>query len=349
MVHGRDRGCARHPARGGASWRRPRRGSASTEILEAIVERVPPPQRRPARAAPRARLRLPLRPVQGRGRLRAGRHGNAPRPRADPFMATGAESDILELGYFRPSPVATRSLTAGEVGYVATGLKSIRDVRVGDTLTSAGRPAAEPLPGYKEPRRSSSLASTRCAATTTRSCATRSTGSTSTTPASPTSRSRARRARLRVPLRLPRPAAHGDRAAAARARIRPRPHRDRAERRVSGQGHARSRRGVVDNPAEMPGAGDIEAISEPWVSTEIITPTDYIGADHGARHDPPRHVRAHGVPRRAPREPPLRDAARRADHRLLRPAEEPLVRVREPRLQLPGLPARRPRQARRAG
>src|SRR5438876_3653702 len=65
-------------------------------------------------------------------------------------MATQAESEILELGYFRPQPVPTRTLVAGEVGYVASGLKSIREARVGDTLTSAGRQAAQPLPGYKQ-------------------------------------------------------------------------------------------------------------------------------------------------------------------------------------------------------
>ncbi len=52
-------------------------------------------------------------------------------------MATDAESEILELGYFRPQPVPTERLVAGEVGYVATGLKSIREAQVGDTLTTA--------------------------------------------------------------------------------------------------------------------------------------------------------------------------------------------------------------------
>ena len=66
------------------------------------------------------------------------------------FMATGVESEILELGYFRPQPVPTRSLTAGEVGYVASGLKSIAEARVGDTLTDADKPAPEPLPGYQQ-------------------------------------------------------------------------------------------------------------------------------------------------------------------------------------------------------
>ena len=60
------------------------------------------------------------------------------------------------------------------------------------------------------------------------------------------------RARLRVPLRLPRPAAHGDRQGAARARVRPRPDRHRAERRVPRAPHRRRRSIVVDNPADLP-------------------------------------------------------------------------------------------------
>src|ERR1019366_4483272 len=66
------------------------------------------------------------------------------------LMASGVESDLLELGVFRPQLVPVQALTAGEVGYVATGLKSVRDAQVGDTLTNAKAPASTPLPGYKE-------------------------------------------------------------------------------------------------------------------------------------------------------------------------------------------------------
>jgi GTP-binding protein LepA len=66
------------------------------------------------------------------------------------LMASGAESELLELGVFRPQLVPMPQLVAGEVGYVATGLKSVRDAQVGDTLTNAAAPATEPLPGYHE-------------------------------------------------------------------------------------------------------------------------------------------------------------------------------------------------------
>ena len=65
-------------------------------------------------------------------------------------MATGTEFEAEELGYLSPSRVPMRALTAGEVGYLVTGLKDVSALRVGDTVTSRRRPAAEPLPGYKD-------------------------------------------------------------------------------------------------------------------------------------------------------------------------------------------------------
>jgi GTP-binding protein LepA len=65
------------------------------------------------------------------------------------LMATGKDADILELGVFRPSMTPISDLSAGEVGYVATGLKEVRDVQVGDTITLAANPTTEPLPGHR--------------------------------------------------------------------------------------------------------------------------------------------------------------------------------------------------------
>ena len=83
------------------------------------------------------------------------------------------------------------------------------------------------------------------------------------------------RARLRVPLRLPRPAAHGDRPRAARARVRPRPARDRAERRVPRRRRER-RVGRGAQPAEMP--RELEVVEEPYIRASIIVPKEYVGA-----------------------------------------------------------------------
>ncbi len=66
------------------------------------------------------------------------------------FVATGATANIIEMGYLSPTEVRGQDLTAGEVGFVATGLKDIAQARVGDTLTLAAQ-NPKPIPGYKEP------------------------------------------------------------------------------------------------------------------------------------------------------------------------------------------------------
>jgi GTP-binding protein LepA len=127
-------------------------GRGVREILEAIVERIPPPKGDPG-AALRALVfdshydaykgvvtyvRLAEGTLRAQDRIR--------------LMASGAEADLLELGVFRPQLVPVPQLVAGEVGYVATGLKNVREAQVGETLTSAQRPALAPLPGYQEAR-----------------------------------------------------------------------------------------------------------------------------------------------------------------------------------------------------
>ena len=64
-------------------------------------------------------------------------------------MASGSESEALEVGVFAPAPEQVDSLSAGEVGYIATGLKSVGDAPVGDTITLARKAASEPLKGYQ--------------------------------------------------------------------------------------------------------------------------------------------------------------------------------------------------------
>ncbi len=125
-------------------------GIGIAEILEAIVSRIPPPKGDPA--APVQALIFDSHYDAYKGvvvyvRLAAGTlHTHE----AIRLMASGAEAELLELGVFRPQLVPVKRLVAGEVGYVATGLKSVRDAQVGDTITTVRRPAAAPLPGYQE-------------------------------------------------------------------------------------------------------------------------------------------------------------------------------------------------------
>ncbi|WP_196593257.1 translation elongation factor 4 [Pectinatus sottacetonis] len=65
------------------------------------------------------------------------------------MMSTGKTFDVTDIGYFRPDPVNTSSLSAGQVGFIAGSLKNVKDIRVGDTITSAINPTDTPLPGYR--------------------------------------------------------------------------------------------------------------------------------------------------------------------------------------------------------
>ena len=68
------------------------------------------------------------------------------------MMATKVDMKPVEIGIFSPGMKPVNSLSAGEVGYIATGLKTVHDCRVGDTITHPSAPAAAPLPGYRTPK-----------------------------------------------------------------------------------------------------------------------------------------------------------------------------------------------------
>ncbi len=111
----------------------------------------PAAERQPGCSAARARLRLVVRPVPRRRRVRQRRRRRrSVRARPVLAMAQGTRFETEEVGFFSPTMKATDSLGAGEVGYIVSGLKDVAKLRVGDTLTSQARPAAEPLPGYKD-------------------------------------------------------------------------------------------------------------------------------------------------------------------------------------------------------
>jgi GTP-binding protein LepA len=124
-------------------------GTGVPEILEAIVERIPPPGGDPS--APLRALVFDSHYDAYKGVVAYVRLEEGTLHDHDPIrlMGSGATAELLELGVFRPQLVPMKRLQAGEVGYVATGLKNVREAQVGDTITSASRPAAEPLPGYQ--------------------------------------------------------------------------------------------------------------------------------------------------------------------------------------------------------
>jgi GTP-binding protein LepA len=125
-------------------------GQGVEDVLDAIVDRVPPPSGdldAPARA-----LIFDSSYDQYRGVVAFVRVVDGSFSTREPLRAMALETrfEAEELGFFSPTRSATGTLEAGEVGYVITGLKDVSRLRVGDTITSERRPAAEPLPGYKE-------------------------------------------------------------------------------------------------------------------------------------------------------------------------------------------------------
>jgi GTP-binding protein LepA len=125
-------------------------GDGVADALDAIVERVPAPTG-DVDAPPRA-LIFDSSYDQYRGVVAFVRvvDGTFTKGEALRAMAAGTEFEAEELGFLSPSMVSTATLSAGEVGYLVTGLKDVSTLRVGDTLTSRGTPAGVPLPGYKD-------------------------------------------------------------------------------------------------------------------------------------------------------------------------------------------------------
>ena len=127
-------------------------GQGVPELLDRIVEAVPAPHgdpAAPARAMIFDSVYDTYRGVVTYVRVVDG--ALRPRERIE-MLSTGAVHDLLEIGVISPEPAPSAGLGAGEVGYLITGVKDVRQSRVGDTVTAAARPAAEPLAGYQDPK-----------------------------------------------------------------------------------------------------------------------------------------------------------------------------------------------------
>ncbi len=126
-------------------------GIGIDEVLEAIVEKVPAPAGDPDGALKALIFDSIYDSYKGVivfCRIMDGRIKKGTRVR---MMATGAEAEVVEVGYFGPGQfIPCEEISAGLVGYFTASIKNVKDTRVGDTVTDAEHPCAEPLPGYKK-------------------------------------------------------------------------------------------------------------------------------------------------------------------------------------------------------
>src|SRR5580692_1298413 len=127
-------------------------GEGVRELIDAVVAQVPHPvgdPDAPARALIFDSIYDIYRGVISYVRVVDGRLTTRDRCL---MMSTGAAHETLEVGVAAPDPTPTESLGVGEVGYVISGVKNVRQARVGDTITSANRPATHSLGGYRHPK-----------------------------------------------------------------------------------------------------------------------------------------------------------------------------------------------------
>ncbi|MFL5778306.1 MAG: translation elongation factor 4 [Chloroflexota bacterium] len=252
-------------------------GTGVPEILEAIVARIPPPAGDPR--APLQALIFDSHYDAYKGVVVYVRleQGSVHRHDVVRLMASGAEAELLELGVFRPQLVPVEQLVAGEVGYVATGLKNVREAQVGDTITTVARPAAAPLPGYQEakslvfaglyPLSGEDYPLLRDALEKLHL----NDASFTYEPESSVALGFGFRCGFLGLLHMEIVQERLEREFALEL-IASAPSVEYRVQLTNGRGEV-----AVDNPARFPGPSDIEEIREPWVAVSVVTPTGYIG------------------------------------------------------------------------
>ncbi len=251
-------------------------GVGVDETLEAIVQKIPPPEGN--RNAPLRALIFDSHYDAYRGVIAYVKIVDGTLKTGDTIrmMATRKETEMIDLGIFRPMMISVDQLSAGEVGYIATGLKVVQDCQVGDTVTLAEKPAQKPLPGYR-PVKPMVFAGIY--------------------PVNgeeyPELRDALERLKLNDASLIFEPESSDALGFGFRCGFLGLLHmeiiQERLEREykiellatapsveyevVKWDGSTL----LVDNPSEMPNGGEIQEIREPWVNATIMTPSRYIG------------------------------------------------------------------------
>jgi GTP-binding protein LepA len=251
-------------------------GAGVLDLLEAVIARVP---------APPGDVDAPLRALifdslfdQFVGavayvRVREGTLRKGERVR---FMSTAKDFETLDLGVLRLDRISAEALVAGEVGYVVPGAKNVEDTRVGDTITHSDRPATEPLPGYRaaKPMVYSGFYPVE-------------------TDDYVELREALEKLKLNDSSLVFEPETSVALGFGFRCGFLGLLHMEVIQERLEREYNVRliattpnveyvvvttsGERRVVDNPAQLPAAGEIEWIEEPFVRAEIITPVEYVG------------------------------------------------------------------------
>jgi GTP-binding protein LepA len=255
-------------------------GEGIDEILEAIVDRIPPPKGNPD--APLRALVFDAKYDAFKGVLAYVRvvDGRVDGRQPLRLMQQQQRFEPIEIGFFRPAPEVASAIEAGEVGYVATGLKGVQEARVGDTITTDRAGAEAPLPGYR-PAKPMVFAGIY--------------------PTDPDAYSELRDALERLSLNDSslqwQPESSLALGFGFRCGFLGLLHmeiiQERLEREFgldlvatapSVEYEITKHDGtelVVDSPAELPPAGDIEQVREPWVAVAITAPARFLGAIMG--------------------------------------------------------------------
>jgi GTP-binding protein LepA len=252
-------------------------GLGIEEILEAVVAKMPPPTGKvgaPARALIFDSHYDAYKGVIAYVKVVDGRIDSGERIL---LMSTGKEADTLEAGFFNPNMTPVSSLETGEVGYIATGLKAVADVQVGDTITTTANPATETLPGYRpaKPMVFAGLYPT-------------------VSDEYPLLRDALERLRLNDASLTFEPESSLALGFGFRCGFLGLLHMEIIQERLEREYNLDllatapsveyevvmhgGKVVKVDNPAELPNPGEIEEILEPWMDISVIVPSRYIGA-----------------------------------------------------------------------
>ena len=230
------------------------------------------------RAAAGHGLRFALRRLSRAHHLRPrAERSHRQRPESS-FAARRTNHDVVELGHFQPQRTPARTLGPGQVGYVICNIKSLDEVHIGDTLSVPAKAAAEPLPGYQEPKRM-----VYCGLY----------------PSDGQNFEELREALSKLAINDPSfefepessdalgfgfrcgfsgPVTHGNRAATTGTRIRCRSGADGSECDLRNPDAHMAKTLEIHKPQDVPDAGQIAEFRQPIVRVNMVQPTEYIGA-----------------------------------------------------------------------